>query len=181
VKIVAVFHKDKLLGLGDKGAAIAANPPLTVVGKVEAHELALALKNQGPFSAIYASRLDRALGTASALSLILDVDIHTIKGLGQHGSKDGSIVYMYPGYEEEGYLDWQEKGVEAFRKIALQHGTDEVVIVVSHRPVLAGIALATRGVRDPEQIKALAIDPNFSKRGYVVFDIDIDDTLVVDE
>jgi len=174
MKVITMFHQDKASGLGEFGDLVASNPSLTPKGSVQSVELAKLVQNFVPFASCYCSRLARTAGTLSAVCLALDMDFQSIKELGQHASKDGDAIYTYPGFEGQAFVQWQEDGVRALRRIRSWHDEGDTVLVCSHRPVLAGVACHTRGITDASKIRELANNPDFSGKGYVIFDVTVD-------
>lgn len=170
MKIVAVFHGAKVEGMAGRPTKIGANPPMTVDGMQKILALVPTIAAEGPYTSAYCSRLSRAMDAASILALELDMDFETMKDLGQHGNKDGSDVIMYPGNEGENMSDWQRQGGRAISKLFdLQAKT---VLIVSHRPIIAGLVAAARGVYDIDGLNAIVNDPALTKKGYVVFECD---------
>lgn len=173
MKIVAVFHADKNEeGLADEPREIAANPNLTLRGMEKTHQLVESIRPFGPFTACYSSRLARALDTASILCLAFGLDLQTLEGFGQHANKVGDEIVYYPGHEEENFLFWQKEAIAAFRHIIARHKAEETILVVSHRPSLAGVVAWIEGIEDEEAIKRIANNPAFAEKGFIVFEVD---------
>jgi broad specificity phosphatase PhoE len=122
-------------------------------------------------TACYSSRLARALDTASVLANELDLEIKTIKGLGQYANKDGQDVHYYPGHEKEGMVEWQDQAVEALCQIATHHGVDEVVLIVSHRPSITGMVGHAKGIHDKDGLNKLIADPEVVGKPFVVLEV----------
>lgn len=172
MKIVVVLHGEKAEGLfGHCSIEIAANPPVTPNGMEQILELVPAIKAEGPYDAMYVSRMSRALGSASVLALALDLDFETMALLGQHANKEGSEVFFYPGHEGEGYGTWQRDGVAAIDKILKRHGPNANILVVSHRPIVGGLIAHTRGVTTEKGIYQITGDLRLDKRDFVVFQV----------
>lgn len=168
VTAVLVFHPTKMDGLESYGAKIASNPPLTIPGMEELLDLIPKLEEFGPFSKLYCSRLQRASGAVSFLSLHFDLDFSSKKGLGQHASKDGSEIFFYPGYEGEDFSTWQEEAVRALLEIADESRDGDIVLVVAHRPTIAGIVCYANGINNPKGIHKMANDPGFAAPGFAL-------------
>ncbi len=170
IKVVAVFHGDKMEGLG--GALpleVRVNPPMTPEGMSKIFALADKIEKYGPFDGMYCSRLARALDTASVLALRLDLDFLTMAKLGLHANKDDSGVIYYPGHETESFVDWQRDGLDALDVIS--HHVVQNILVVSHRPVIAGFIAACRGSIGDEAVLLKIVDGlNLTINGFVVFD-----------
>ena len=186
MKIVAVFHSDKVEGVTDLPAELGANPPMNLKGMAKIHGLVDTIRTLGPYAGMYVSRLARALDTASMIAMALDTDFVTVKGLGQHGNKDGDTVIMYPGCESESFDTWQKNAVKTIGTIEVCHGgygddSDVTVLIVSHRPVIGGLVAFAKGITDSAGIKAIVVDPATSAKGYVVFNIDAERKLTVIE
>lgn len=171
MKIIAIFHEEKTGGYGNYPPKIACNPPLTTEGYLRTHNLPDKLRPYGPFAALICSRMCRTSQMVSVLALEFNLDFYSMRGLGQHASKEGEEVFSFPGYENEGYPEWQKNGVAAFQEIAERYGPDDTVLIVSHRPVIAGIACHAHGISDPNMIRALALGKEFYKNGFVVFTV----------
>lgn len=171
MRIVLVFHGLPKANFTSPLPEVAANPTLNFEGMSRVHALVPAIRAAGPFDAIFSSRMARALDTASVLSMAFGLEIQTLKGLGQHANKEGDMVVRYPRHEHEDIGTWQREGIAAIEAIFFEYDPDETVLAVSHRPVIAGIVCASRGVRDPEKIKALADDPSFVAKGFVIIDM----------
>ena len=171
-RITMVFHCQKVEGLLGYPLELGANPPMTMEGMEKIHRLLPALNENGPYDGgvIYCSRLARALDTASILGLHYNMDIQTMKELGQNGNLDGNNVIMYPGCEGESYSHWQSIGVAALRKIAQSKWTFS--LAVSHRPVIGGIVAFTKGITDKNGIAAVVGDKTLTAKGYVVFEVE---------
>jgi broad specificity phosphatase PhoE len=179
MKIVAVFHGEKRMRLGNYPPEIAANAPLTVKGMRQMQRLVEKLRPLGPFVAAYSSRPTRAVDSASVVCMALDLDFKTMKELGQHASGQKGKVIAYPGYENEWYADWQSRAIEAVQEIARKHKEDDVVLVFTHRPIIAGLVCHTKGITDEGEIRKLALTPQFSRRGYVIFEVNKEEKIRV--
>lgn len=177
-RIVMVFHEKKVKM--DDGLPVRTwvNPTLSVEGMTKVLDLVPVIGALGPFNAMFCSRLARALDTASVLALELDVDFETMPRLGQYGNKEGEKVQFYPGYEDDGYVDWQDDGFNALLDIADQCKGGKA-LVISHRPVIGGIIAHVRGITDEAGIKAIVNDPSIVGPGYVVFDVEDDGTITM--
>lgn len=171
MKIIAIFHEKKAGGYGNYPPKIACNPPLTDEGYLRTHSLPDKLRPYGPFAALICSRMCRTSQMVSVLALEFNLDFCSMQGLGQHASKVGEELFSFPGYENEGYPEWQKNGVAAFQEIAKRYGPDDTVVIVSHRPVIAGVVRYTQGISDPKLIQSLAADEDFSKHPFVIFNV----------
>lgn len=177
MKIVAVFHGNKVTGLAREGFSteIVANTPVSPKGMDHIFSIVERIRAYAP-TALYCSRLARAAGSVSVLAIELDLDFRSMKALGQHGSKDGDDVFMYPGFDNERYADWQAGGVKALMEIAKNHAPDDVVVVVTHKPVIGGLIAHTRGINDEDGVKAVvkevAQNAALLEKGFVTFDVD---------
>ena len=160
---------------------LLGDPPLSERGISDAHALVDSVCHLGPFNFIYCSRLQRAAQMAAVAALRLEVDFASLAGLGQHGSKNGSTVTMLPGHETENIGDWQRAGMEAIHVIAQRMFRPiEIILVMTHRPVLAGIAEFILGNTDPDTVNAAV--GKWSAKPYVIVEIDDDDKItLVDE
>lgn len=173
--VLAVFHGEKVSGLVEAGfpCEVVANAPVTAGGMDQIFGLVKQIREYCPV-ALYCSRLARAAGSASVLAIELDLDFQSMKELGQHGSKDGTLVCYYPGYEHESYVTWQLQGIRALSELYGHHKADTIVIV-SHKPVIGGLIAYTRGISDEEGVmavvKEVAGDAELMKKGFVVFGI----------
>ncbi len=179
LRICAVFHSDKQSGAAGRPPAVAVNPPMTMTGMEAIDSLVAKIKNDPRlrdrlFDALYSSRLARALDAASVLALHFDLDIETVKELGQMANKEGNEVIKYPGHEDEDVASWQQDAMRAMRWIR-EDRDDETIIVVSHRPIIGGLVAWARGVVDNREVlDQLIKDPELVKDGYVVLDYDLD-------
>ncbi len=175
LKIVAVFHASKVVGLGGSLDAVAANPPMTIDGMEEIHKILPAIEAYGPFASMYCSRLARAGDAASVIATAFDMDYQTIKKLGQHANMDGKILRYYPGFEKDNFLTWQADGIEALKSLAGKHGRrGETVIVVSHRPILGGVVAHCQGAKSPEEVYATVCDQATVGKGFRIFEVTYD-------
>lgn len=169
--VVAVLHGRKaesIIGPDE----LRANPPLTPEGALGIHGLVPGVEAFGPFSAIYSSRLSRALATASLFAMAFKLDIMTMELLGQPANKDGKDVIAYPGYEGQDLPDWQDGGVRALQNFEDGILAGEKILVVSHRPVVGGIIAHTKGIHDLAGLNGIVNDPMLAPRGFVVFSVD---------
>lgn len=187
MKIVVVPHGKKLENVGAYARELAADPPMTMEGKLQILNLVPALKAFGPFDAAYSSLMDRACGSMCTAVKPLGIERATcIKVLGQHGNKDGDgTVIFYPGYENDTVLTWQKQGLEATRLInaeVAQNGLDDggatwnegtippkKVLVFTHRPILAGLIATTCCITDNEGIQAILHAKELVGKGFRVF------------
>jgi broad specificity phosphatase PhoE len=169
VKIVAVFHGAKVEGLKGKPAEIGANPPMTVDGMEKILQLIPAIRAEGPFDGAYCSRLARACDAASVLAIELNLNFQMVAELGQHGNKDGGNVIMYPGHEGEDMVTWQSDGLAAIKKLWENGGHDSTYLVVSHRPIIAGLVGHAINAHTLDELNRIVSDPNLTARGFVVF------------
>lgn len=174
MRIVMVFHGKKVEGFCGMSTqdAVSSNPTLSIAGMVQMQRLVdEKIRALGPFDAMFSSNMARALDTASVLSLALDMQFQTIKGLGQLGNLDRGNTIPYPGHENDGPTDWQDDGFGAISEIAsrLQYA-DKNVLIVSHRPVIGALVALTRGITAAEKIQEVVNDPELTRDGYVVFD-----------
>ena len=170
MKIVAVFHSDKVEGLDTFPQELQANPPMTISGMVKIHALIPQLMEER-IQEIYSSLLARGPDTASVIALALGKEIYTLRELGQHSNKDGTRVIAYPGFEGEGFSTWQTNAMEGIEKIHVR-STASVVAITSHRPVIAGLIAFTRGIASDAGIKAVRDEPQTTEGGYRVFEYD---------
>lgn len=180
MKIVAVFHDDKVEGLAGEDPRLGANPPMTMAGMRKGLALLPEICDIGEildgFDACYSSRLARALDMASVLIGELNLDLETVNELGQWANKDGDQVIYYPGHEKENLCTWQRDALTALdiiwrrqRQIVADGG---LALVVSHRPIIGGWVGHTRGITDEAGLVKLVRDPALTKKGYVVFSYD---------
>lgn len=174
-RVVAVFHGEKTEGLkSNLPLEVRVNPPMTPEGMSKIFALGQRFEKYGPFDVMYCSRLARALDTASVLALKFSMDFQTIAKLGQHANKDESGVIYYPGHESESFVDWQSDGLDALGEISdcLLRGFN-TVLIVSHRPVIAGFIAASRGsIGDEGVLSEIVNNPKLATNGFVVFDFD---------
>ena len=172
MKIVAVFHGKKVEGVDvtKRMAAIAANPPLSMDGMEKIRSgLLQKIQTIALFDAIYSSRMARALDTASVIAMALNMEIQTIGELGQKGNLDSGQVIAYPGFENDDELTWQSCGLRAIAQIWMKERVG-TILIVSHRPIIAGLIAAAKGINNKAGIKNILNDPNLVKDGYVVFE-----------
>ncbi|MCX6806843.1 MAG: phosphoglycerate mutase family protein [Candidatus Berkelbacteria bacterium] len=173
IRIVMIFHGKKVPAdtLEDKIIELRANPQLSLQGMTDIQNLVNALRPLGPFASMYSSRLARALVTASTIMLALDLDCQTMTELGQYATGEGGESTFYPGHENEWYAFWQTQVLQAMDIIYNKSDNGETILVVSHRPHIAALYANVKGVKEEEKIRALALDPNFSRSGFIVFEI----------
>lgn len=185
MRVVVVLHKEKEEGLGKYGAKVAANAPLSLKGFLEAHELIPGLEPYGPFAAIVCSRLARTSEMVSVYALHFDVEFSSRKELGQHASKDGDEVFFYPGCEDEYYAYWQKNAVQFFKEelgaLAKALGDEATILIVTHRPIVAGLLCYLKGSSDEAEMKALARGSEIFKKDFYVFEVSGDGSFVFKE
>ena len=188
MKIVVVPHGKKLENVGACVRELAADPPMTMEGKLQILNLVPTLKEFGPFDAAYSSLMDRACGSMCTAVKLLGITRATcIKQLGQHGNKDGDgTVIFYPGYENDTVLTWQQQGLDAVRLInaeVAQNGLAEGAVgakgygvlppkralVFTHRPILAGLVATASYIYDVEGIQAILDAKELVGKGFRVF------------
>lgn len=180
-RIVLVPHCDKQEIIPARGVPadiepwLLGDPPLSERGIREAHNLVADTVCVGPFHHIFCSRLQRAAQMAAIFSLRLGLDYTSLVGLGQHGSKNGPVVTMLPGHEAETIADWQREGVAAIRQIAARMRDGETALVMTHKPVVAGIVEACFDNFDPAKVDA-AIG-KWGKLRFVQIEIDDNNAL----
>ncbi|MEY2664682.1 MAG: hypothetical protein RIT04_490 [Candidatus Parcubacteria bacterium] len=190
-KVIAVFHGKKVEGLKGQSPEIAANPPMTVPGMEGILKLVPAIKAFGPFDestgiVIWTSIIARAMCTASVLATSLginEIQCHSL--LGQFANLDEGVVIPYPGHEQDDEVTWQKSGACALREIASRcyesSEENKKLIVVSHRPIIAGLIALSRGITDKAGIAEILNDPNLAKNGFVIFDLEWSDVEGVGE
>lgn len=180
MKIIAVFHSDKVEGLDGLPPEIAANPPMTIEGMKKIHALVPVIKKEAPtIFHIYCSCLARALDAASIIALAYKCIFHVDESLGQYANKDGGTVIAYPGHEGEGYEEWQQSALSFLAYFDEDRKDKDVcpleeidIIVVSHRPIIGGLVAATLGITGADEIKTIVNDPKLTDGGYRVFEYD---------
>lgn len=174
MKVVAVLHGRKIEeGMTDKPAELRSNPNVSIDGLVSIHGLVEQVKAKGPYAAIYSSRLTRALDTASILALAMDMDIQTVKNLGQHCSRDANGDCFYPGHEGETVIEWRDQALKALRELENRHGANDTILVVSHRPSVGGLVAHAEGITDAKAIMEIVT----GKFGPIV-DFEINDGVI---
>jgi broad specificity phosphatase PhoE len=170
MKIVAVFHQDKVVGVKNCKQEIGANPPMTTAGMEKIDALIPALKKLGPYyPMLFTSRMSRAADAASVLAMELDLDFRSVKGLGQAGNLDEGVVIPYPGHENDGPIEWQEDGIDACAEINSFTGENDTALAFSHRPIIGALIAACKGIFDANGINAIVQDKELTKNGFVVF------------
>lgn len=158
MKVIAVLHGQKAEeGTASLPVELRSNPTLSVNGLAGIHDLVEQIKTKGPYVAVYSSRLARALTTASIFGLALDMDIQTVKKLGQHSNRDASGDWFYPGFEGETVVDWKNQAVSALFDLQKRHGADDTILVVSHRPSVGGLVAHTKGIEDEKGIMDIVL------------------------
>ena len=181
MRMVFVFHAAKSEVPTDAPTEIRANPPATIKGMREVQELVEKLRKFAPFAALYASRLARATDTASILALAFDLDFSSLKELGQHASRSGNESVYYPGCEDETYATWRDGALKAIEQIRERHYDKGTVLVVSHRPIIASLMMASLGISNPDVIRKLARSADFPTKPFVVIDFDGQNITIVDQ
>jgi broad specificity phosphatase PhoE len=174
MRFVMVFHGPKAEELSGP-VEVRVNPPLTIAGMNKIFSLVPAVRQHAPFAGFYSSRLARALDTASILALELNQDFATSGLLGQYANKDGNDVIFYPGSEKEGFVEWQQSGLNAVAKLWHRHKDADpngTILVVSHRPIIGGIIAAIQGVKDKDAINKIVNDPSIAEKGFAVIETD---------
>lgn len=185
LRIIAVFHEKKAGNVIELNPAIAANPTLSIDGMQNTQDKLLPkIKELGPFAGIFTSRMARALDTASVLALALDLDIMTVKGLGQAANLDRNtqgetVVVAYPGFEEDSYGEWLQGAIEALDDINDEMCGSGNILIVSHRPVIGAMVAYAEGITSPTDIEAIVNDPATVGEGYRVFDYDDGELILV--
>lgn len=160
---------------------------MTMEGKSKVLQLVPSLLELGPYDAVYSSLMDRACGTMCTVVKKLGVNrVICIDELGQYGNLDSDTVIAYPGHEEDNVVTWQQQGLRAVRLIfvevtqgVLKNGMSfdeeemllvgKVVLVFTHRPILAGLVAAAAGITDAPGIQQILDDKALSGRGFRVF------------
>ncbi len=159
VIVTAVLHTTKVSGLADKPPALQANPPLSLQGMVEAYNLLERIQALGPYHSLYCSRLARTADVMSVIALALNQDFQTRAGLGQHANKEGDVTFRYPGHEHESVLEWQRDTVETLQQLEKEHGPKAHILIVTHRPCVAGLRAKTRGIETQDGIMMMLDAP----------------------
>ena len=73
MKMVVIPHGAKVTGITQYPPELASDPPMTMNGKAKMLELVPALKNLGPYKAVYCSLMDRAAGSMCTLAKQLGI------------------------------------------------------------------------------------------------------------
>jgi broad specificity phosphatase PhoE len=171
--IVAVFHDEKVAELGGLPDTIRANPPMTTRGMERILRLVPVIRARGPFKMIYTSLMARGLDAASVLAL--ELQILRLVGLaefGQFANSDGEEIVYYPGHEGEGPADWQRNALNGIKLIQAENHLFALILLVSHRPIIGALVAAAHGISLPEEILSIVIDPELTRKGYVIFETD---------
>lgn len=179
-KICMVFHDAKVEDVTRYPKVLGANPPMTMDGMENLLHLLPVIRRFGPYHVLYCSRMARASDAASVFANFYDLDFHSMEELGQKANLDkasGEVIY-YPGCEQQDYVYWQQSGVRAMRKISTAHLKQTNVLVTSHRPVIGGIVAHTKGITTNDSLKGFIHDPELTKKGYVLVNVDPDDGLI---
>lgn len=197
MKIVFVPHGAKLTGVGQYPPELGADPPMTMEGKAKMLKLAPALQALGPYNAVFSSLMDRACGSMCTIVKQLGIKrVVCIDELGQMGNLDADgAVIAYPGHENDNVITWQEQGWIAIKMVfdetlrdtsplVAAYGPNGVperkVLVFSHRPILAGLVAVAKGITDAPGIQAVLDDPGLVKNGFVVFDYNCTNLILVE-
>lgn len=177
LRVVCVFHPEVLEGLLEEyGMEVAANPVPSPKGMKDISSLIPNLEKYGPYGGLYCSRLSRSSAAISPISIHYDLDFCSIKGLGQHAKKEGDKVLYLPGYEHEDFRVWQEEAVKAILDIRHRHPEGGAVLILGHRPTIAGLWCHMKGINDPNEARRIANDPWFYGCGFIVISVRNDDT-----
>ncbi|MEK7158333.1 MAG: histidine phosphatase family protein [Patescibacteria group bacterium] len=180
MKIVAVFHGEKVEEVSSELAVIRSNPTMTVKGMESIQALVPAIAEHGPFAAIYTSLLARALDAASVLALTFGFpELSGLAALGQHANKDGNDVIFYPGYEEEDETTWQGQGMAAVTMLLHRYGSSANILMVGQTAIIGGLVAAAHGISDKAGIHAVVANPNLIANGFVVFEVGLNKIRVV--
>ena len=173
IRIIFIPHGEKAKGDATMDGQVRMNPPMTMPGMQAIYNQVLPLvHNLGPYASMWCSRLGRALCTASILAVELDMDFATMDELGQYANSDSVGDVYGRGHEGENELSWQHQALTALDKIYLQAQHGDTVLVVSHRPILAGLVAAARGIYDLDSVHAILYDKGLTEDGTVVFKYD---------
>ena len=171
MKIVVVPHGPKLAidRTKDYLAMVAADPPMTMEGKLKMLGLVPTLKDLGPYDAVYCSLMDRACGTMCTIVKQLGIKrVMCLDELGQYGNLDGDTVIAYPGHEGDNVLTWQKQGLAFLDFISLYQSLKKA-LVFTHRPVLAGLVASASCITDTEGIQKILDAKELVGRGFRVF------------
>jgi hypothetical protein len=181
IQIVAVIADtwQKLLGMTDVSPANAANPPTTVESMEAVLKFVPKIRALGPYANMYSSRFAYVSDIASVIALALNMDFSTLSGLSKYINLDCETNRCYPGHEKDDVLKWQFDGVSAFREIHHKHRSGEVILVVSHRPIIGGVMAHCYNVHDPAKIMTIVNHPKTVKGGFRVFEVNENDTMRV--
>lgn len=188
MKIVVVPHGKKVSGVIQYPPELGADPPMTMEGKVAMLTLVPDLMAFGPYDACYCSLMDRATGSMCTIVKQMSIRrVICIDELGQYGNLDGDgTVIAYPGHENDNVRTWQEQGLLAVRIIhaevaqgGLAEGTvagkgklpEKMVLVFTHRPILAGLVAAASGVTYAKEIQRILDDKGLIGKGFRVFKV----------
>ena len=173
IRFVLVPHGAKVEQLGDFPPEIGANPPMTIAGMADMLPIADEIAQYGPFQTCWTSFLARAMCAASVVCLRLGIEnMQVRRGLGQHSNLDRrgdqKVVVAYPGREHEDMGVWQTAALRELDGISLGLRKGETGLIVTHRPIIAGIVASCYGITDPEKVRETAHNPELIKHGYVV-------------
>lgn len=183
MKLVVVPHGKKLEDVGAYAQELAADPPMTMLGKEKMLALVPALREYGPYDAAYSSTMDRACGTMCTVVKPLGIKRAVcIEELGQFGNKDADgTVIMYPGHEKDDVITWQWQGDKALDIILwdmkaglgdFSKAHEASVLVFTHRPILAGLVATSASITNPAGIKEILDAKELVGKGFRVFDYD---------
>lgn len=191
MKIVVVPHGKKLEGVGSYEPILASDPPMTMEGKKQMADLSVQIYARcgSAFDAVYCSFMDRACGTMCTVVKLFNTikRVVCIAELGQYSNldSDGTVI-AYPGHEQDNVLTWQQQGLAAMQLIwkevvvdggALEEGVlgkleapvEKMVLVFTHRPILAGLVAAASDITDEEGIRTILNDKGLVGSGFRVF------------
>ena len=175
-----------------KRAQGQANPPLTALGREQAHAVVDALAGVD-IDAVYASDLDRAVETARPLAdarrleVLCDSDLREIDQGEWTGLPVSEIKALWPErwgparhYTRRpgGEAPWEvrARALEALARVAKEH-PDSTVVVVSHGGTIRWLVAEAMGYSDDESAQLRGL----SNGGVVVLDARLDgDDLVLE-
>ena len=169
MKILAVYHQQN----GDwssEEVRLAANAGLSINGAKDTLTVIPKLKEHGSITAMYSSRMARAVDTASFISLELDLDYATLPELAPYSAFTGGNLVRYPGYPETRHSESQGKVLERLKNLYVDHA-NETIILVSHKTIIGMLLSAVEGVLgDDKKILEFAMDADNYMQQVIAFE-----------
>ena len=110
---------------------------------------------------------------ASVFGLAFGIPVRTEEALCQYASREGDEVFFYPGHDNEWYERWQRQAVELLQNLVggLELNPENFQILVTHRPIVAALICAHKGISDVQRMRELALSGEIPPGSVFVFNV----------